>query len=91
MVNVGAIQRVPVVVCTRSGANAETSYLGDKQTPHFAQRFSAAYLAEKIHFTRTIQKDLKSTPNLKDGRAALDIGLAAFESTYAKKLVKLAE
>jgi len=90
MVNIGAIQRVPVVISTKTGANAVTSYLGDKQTPHFAQRFGSAYLAEKIHFTRTIQKDSMATPSLRDGRAALDIGLAAFASTYARKLVKVA-
>jgi len=91
MVNVGAIQRVPVVVSTKRGASAETSYLGEGQVPHFAQRFGAAYLAEKIHFAKTIQRDLKATPSLKDGRAALDIGLAAFESTDTKKLVKVAK
>ena len=85
MVSVGAIQRVPVVVCTTRGANAETSYLGDDETPHFAQRFGAAYLAEKIHFVRTIREDLKATPSLEDGRAALEIGLAAFRSTNTGK------
>ncbi len=29
MVTIGAIQRIPVVVCTTHGANAETSYLGE--------------------------------------------------------------
>jgi len=89
MVTIGAIQRVPVVVCTTRGANAETTYLGDDQTPHFAQRFGPAYLAEKIHFIKTIREDSKATPNLEDGRAALDIGLAAFESTSTKKPVRV--
>ena len=56
MVDIGAIQRLPVVICTRHGANAETSYLGENQTPHFAQRFGAAYLAEKIHFAKQSRK-----------------------------------
>jgi scyllo-inositol 2-dehydrogenase (NAD+) len=89
MVTIGAIQRVPVVVCTTHGANAETSYLGEGETPHFAQRFGAAYLAEKIHFARTIREDLKAAPGLDDGRAALNIGLAAFGSTSTKKPVRV--
>jgi predicted dehydrogenase len=89
MVSIGAIQRVPVVVCTTRGANAETSYLGEDQIPHFAQRFGPAYLAEKIHFVKTIREDLKATPSLEDGRAALEIGLAAFGSTNTKKPVRV--
>ena len=89
MVSIGAIQRVPVVVCTTRGANAETSYLGEDQIPHFAQRFGAAYLAEKIHFVKTIREDLKATPSLEDGRAALEIGVAAFGSTNTKKPVRV--
>jgi len=91
MVTIGAIQRVPVVVCTTRGANAETSYLGEDKgrTPHFAQRFGAAYLAEKIHFVKTIREDLKATPSLDDGEAALNIGLAAFASTNTRKLVRV--
>ena len=89
MVTVGAIQRVPVVVCTTRRVNAETTYLGESQTPHFAQRFGAAYLAEKIHFMKTIREDLKAAPSLEDGRAALNIGLAAFGSTTTMKPVKV--
>jgi myo-inositol 2-dehydrogenase/D-chiro-inositol 1-dehydrogenase len=89
MITIGAIQRVPVVVCTTRGVNAETSYLGEDQTPHFAQRFGAAYLSEKIHFLKTIREDLKATPSLEDGRAALEIGLAAFGSTSTKKPVRV--
>jgi len=90
MITIGAIQRVPVVVYRTRGTNAGTSYLGEGQTPHFAQRFGDAYLAEKIHFTRTIKEDLKAGPSLEDGRAALNIGMAAFRSTDTKKPVKVA-
>jgi scyllo-inositol 2-dehydrogenase (NAD+) len=86
MVMVGSIQRAPVVIYTPSGGNAETSFLGTKGVPHFAERFGAAYLAEMIHFVKTIRDDLTSEPGLRDGRAALQIGLAAFKSTNSKKL-----
>ena len=89
MVMIGAIQRAPVVVYTRRVGNAETSFLGDKQTPHFAQRFDAAYLTEMIHFVRTIRDDLPAEPSVKDGRSALDIGLAAFKSTNSRKPVQV--
>jgi scyllo-inositol 2-dehydrogenase (NAD+) len=89
MITVGAIQRVPVVVYTAGGGNAETSFLGEGQTPHFAQKFDAAYLNEMIHFTKTIQENSDAAPSIKDGRAALNIGLAAFKSTETKKPVKV--
>jgi predicted dehydrogenase len=90
MVMVGSIQRVPVVVYTMQGGNAETSFLGDREMPHFAQRFDAAYLAEMTHFVRTIQEDLRAEPSVDDGRAALDIGLAAFKSTDSNRPVRVA-
>jgi len=90
MISVGAIQRVPVVIHTTRGGNAATSFLGDDQTPHFAQRFGPAYLAEKISFTKSILENTKEGPSLIDGRAALNIGLAAFRSTDTKRLVKVA-
>jgi predicted dehydrogenase len=43
-----------------------------------------------IQFTRTIQDDSEAAPSLRDGRAALEIGLAAFKSTETKKPVKVA-
>jgi predicted dehydrogenase len=89
MITVGAIHRAPIVVYTKRGGNAETSFLGEGQTPHFAQRFDVAYLSEMIHFANTIRDDLTPGPGLKDGRAALDIGLAAFKSTDSKRPVKV--
>jgi predicted dehydrogenase len=89
MILVGSGQRAPVAVYTRTGANAETAYLGDKETPHFAQRFGEAYHAEMVHFVDTILRDLKASPGLVDGRAALNVGLAAFESTKTGKLAKI--
>lgn len=89
MITIGAIQRVPVVVYTSRGTSLGTSYLGDYQTPHFAQRFDAAYLAEKIHFIRTIREDSRAEPGIEDGRAALNIGIV-FRSTDERKPVKVA-
>jgi predicted dehydrogenase len=89
MITVGSIQRVPLVLYTPAGGNAETSFLGDKETPHFAQRFDIAYLTEMRNFVNTIRKDLRSSPGLKEGRAALDIGLAAFQSTERKQQVRV--
>ena len=89
MIQVGSIQRAPVAVYTRTGANAETAYLGDKEVPHFAQRFGEAYLAEMIHFVETILRDVRAAPSLSEGRAALDVGLAAFESTETGRLAKV--
>lgn len=90
MITVGGIQRVPVVIHTTRGGNEATSYLGDHQTPHFAQRFGSAYLAEKVHFTKAILKNTKEgSPGLIDGRAALNIGLAAFRSTATERPVKV--
>jgi predicted dehydrogenase len=86
---VGSVQRTPVSVYTRKGANAETAFLGDKETPHFAQRFGEAYLTEMVHFVNTILQDRKATPSLTEGRAALDVGLAAFESTKTGQLAKV--
>jgi len=91
MILVGSVQRTPVAVYTRRGANAETAYLGDKESPHFAQRFGEAYRAEMVHFVDTIIRDLKATPSLGEGRAALNIGLAAFESTKTGKSTKVRE
>jgi scyllo-inositol 2-dehydrogenase (NAD+) len=90
MVMVGSVQRVPVVVYTAHGGNAETSFLGDRVMPHFAQRFDAAYLSEMIHFVKTIKNDLLPEPSVDDGRTALDIGLAALKSTDCGKLVHVA-
>ena len=90
MICVGTVQRLPVVVFTRKGANAETAFLGDKETPHFAQRFGTAYRTEMVHFVQTILDDLKPEPSLKEGRAALHIGLAAFQSTKTKKTAHVA-
>jgi predicted dehydrogenase len=87
MITIGSIQRAPLVVYTQAGGNAETSFLGDKETPHFAQRFDIAYLTEMRNFVNTIRNDLRPTPSLKEGRAALDIGLAAFQSTERKEQV----
>jgi len=87
MVTVGNIQRTPIVVYTPAGGMAETSFLGDKETPHFAQRFGAAYLAEMQNFVNVVRNDLRPEPSLKEGRAALDIGLAAFRSTEEKRSV----
>jgi len=89
MIQVGSIQRAPVAVYTRRGANAETAYLGNKDVPHFAQRFGEAYLAEMVHFVETILRDLRATPSLSDGRAALNVGLAAFESTESGRLARV--
>ena len=91
MILVGSVQRAPVSVYTRRGANAETAYLGDRETPHFAQRFGEAYHAEMVHFVDTILRDLKASPSLSEGRAALNAGLAAFESTETGKLAKVRE
>jgi predicted dehydrogenase len=90
MITIGAIQRIPVVVYRSRGTSPGTSYLGDFQTPHFAQRFGAAYLAEKIHFVRTIREDSRAEPSIEDGKAALNIGMAAFRSTATRKPVKVA-
>ena len=89
MITVGSIQRVPLVLYTPAGGNAETSYLGDRETPHFAQRFDTAYLAEMRSFVNTIRNDLRPMPSLNEGRAALDIGLAAFKSTERKQQVRV--
>ena len=89
MIQVGVVQRAPVSVFTRKGSNAETSYLGDKDIPHFAQRFGQAYYAEMVHFVDTIIRDLRPDPGLTAGRAALNVGLAAFESTATGKPAKV--
>jgi predicted dehydrogenase len=89
MISVGTVQRAPVVVSTRRGVNAETTYLGDREVPHFAQRFGDAYRMEMVHFVDTILRDLKPSPGLREGRAALNIGLAAFESTHTKRPAKV--
>ena len=89
MILVGSVQRTPVAVYTRRGANAETAYLGDRETPHFAQRFGEAYRAEMVHFVDTILRDLKAAPSVGEGRAALNVGLAAFESTKTGKSAKV--
>jgi predicted dehydrogenase len=85
MIIVGSVQRAPVAVFTQKGANAETAFLGDKNAPHFAQRFGEAYHSEMVHFVDTILRDLKAAPSLREGRAALNVGLAAFESTATGK------
>lgn len=90
-ITVGTVQRAPVIVYTRKGANAETAYLGDKTTPHFAQRFGDAYRAEMVHFVDTILHELKPEPGTKEGKAALNIGLAAFESTKTLKPARVRE
>jgi predicted dehydrogenase len=90
MITIGAFQRIPVVVYRSRGANLGPYFLGEDQTPHFAQRFGEAYLAEKIHFTKTIREDLRAKPSLEDGTAALNIGMAAFRSTGTKRPVKVA-
>lgn len=90
-ISVGSVQRVPVTVYTRKGANSETAFFGDKGTPHFAQRFGDAYRAEMVHFVDTILHDSKPEPSLKEGRAALNIGLAAFESTKILKPARVQE
>jgi hypothetical protein len=63
--------------------------LGEKGISHLVQRFGAAYLEEMVHFAKTIKEDLGADPNLGGGRAAQDIGLAAFKSTEIKKPVKV--
>jgi hypothetical protein len=90
MTKTTTIQTLPMVVCTDSGGNTETSFLGEGQTPHFTQRLDAAHLNEMIRFTKTILEDSDAAPSIKDGRAALNIGLAASKSTNIKKPIRVA-
>jgi hypothetical protein len=42
-----------------------------------------------VHFVETILRDLKATPSLSEGRAAFNVGLAAFDSTKTGRLAKV--
>lgn len=88
---IGSPRMTDVTVCTSRGLSSEVTYTGTSEMPHFAQRFRDAYLTEMEHFVRTIVEDLSPSPDVTDGRAALQMGLAAFESTRTGRPVQVAD
>ena len=86
---IGSPKLTDVTICTSRGLTHELTYTGTSETPHFAQRFGDAYAAEMEHFVKTILEDKEASPGVSDGRAALQIGLAAFESTSSGRPVNV--
>jgi predicted dehydrogenase len=86
---IGSPRMTDVTVCTSEGLNYEVTYTGSSEIPHFAQRFGHAYVAETEHFVKTILEDSPASPNVSDGRAALQMGLAAFQSTRTGRPVQV--
>lgn len=88
---IGSPKMTEVSICTSQGLNCEVTYAGTSEIPHFAQRFGDAYVAEMEHFVGTILEDLPASPNVSDGRAALQMGLAALESTRTGRPVQVSD
>jgi inositol 2-dehydrogenase len=67
---IGTLQQTPVLLLTRQGAHHDVMR-------YIIERFSDAYLAEVRHFVRVVRGEEKPGPTIYDGRAGVEIALAA--------------
>lgn len=69
-VMIGTLQQTPVLLLTRQGARHDVMR-------YIMERFGDAYLAEVRHFVRVVRGEEKPGPTIHDGRAGVEIALAA--------------
>jgi scyllo-inositol 2-dehydrogenase (NAD+) len=69
-VMIGALQQTPVLLLTRQGARYDVMR-------YIVERFSDSYLAQVRHFVRVILGDETAGPTIFDGRAGVELALAA--------------
>jgi inositol 2-dehydrogenase len=81
-VMIGALRQTPVLLLTRQGARHDVMR-------YIIERFSDAYLAEVRHFVRTVRGEEKPGPTISDGRAGVEIALAATQSYREGRPVSL--
>ncbi len=81
-VMIGYAQHTPVVLLTKKGAAHDF-------VPYIMERFGEAYLNELKYFVECIYKDQNPSVTGQDGRAALEIALAATQSYKEAKPVEI--
>jgi scyllo-inositol 2-dehydrogenase (NAD+) len=81
-VMIGTLQQTPVLLLTRQGARYDV--MG-----YILERFSDSYLAEVRHVVRAVQGEEKPGPTIYDGRAGVEIALAATQSYREGRPVSL--
>lgn len=81
-VMIGSLRQTPVLLLTRHGARHDVM-------KYIIERFSDAYLAEVRHFVRAVRGEEKSGPTIYDGRAGVEIALAATLSYREHRPVSL--
>ena len=69
-VMIGTLQQTPVLLLTRQGARHDVMR-------YIMERFGDAYLAEVRHFVRAVRGEEKPGPTVYDGRAGVEVALAA--------------
>lgn len=81
-VMIGSLQQTPVLLLTRHGARHDVM-------KYIIERFSDAYLAEVRHFVRAVRGEETPGPTIFDGRAGVEIALAATQSYREQRPVSL--
>ncbi len=82
--NIGLYQHTPVLLLSRAGAQHDV-------VPYLMERFGDAYRAEIQHFIECIRNDRVPEVGGVDSLRALEIGVAATQSTHSGQPVTLAE
>ena len=81
-VMIGSLQQTPVLLLTRDGARHDVM-------KYIIERFSDAYLAEVRHFVRAVRGEEAPGPTIHDGRAGVEIALAATQSYQEQRPISL--
>ena len=79
---IGALQQTPVLLLTREGGRHDV-------VPYILERFGGSYLAELRHFLSMVRGDGGPGPTIYDGRAGVEIALAATSSYREGRPVSL--
>ena len=79
---IGYFQQTPLLVLTRKG-------ICHDMVPYIIERFGEAYRAQIQHFVDCVRQGREPAPGGRDGRAALEIGLAATRSFQEGRPVEL--
>ncbi|MGQ9625735.1 MAG: inositol 2-dehydrogenase, partial [Anaerolineae bacterium] len=79
---IGYFQQTPLLVLTKKG-------ICHDMVPYIIERFGHAYQAQIQHFVDCLQESREPSVRGMDGRAALEIGIAATRSFYEGRPVEL--
>lgn len=87
---VGEIRWRPVILCKSSSGVTHTSMFKTDKVPHFMHRFNEAYIEEIRSFIDCIINDTEPLVTAEDAKIALQVSLAALQSSREKRPIEIA-